>query len=213
VTFNKRFGNHYGVTANYTWSKSIDNQTTIQYATGPQNFLRRDLEHAVSDNHVAHRFILTGLADSPFQNVVVKDWNFGLTTTLQSPRYQSVLVGQDVNGDGFPFSDRVGLLGRNTYAGDVLRNVDIRFQREFPFEMSQHQVKASFSFETFNLFNRANVLDVDNVYGAGPNGLGDLIGPVPKHFGDHVVGAVPSFGSPRSIADMRQLQFALRFSF
>lgn len=208
VTLNKRFGNHYGVTANYTWSKSIDNQTTIQYATGPQNFLRRDLEHAVSDNNVAHRFVLTGLVDSPFHNVVVKDWSFGLTTALQSPRYQSVLVGFDVNGDGFPFSDRVGLLGRNTYAGDVLRNVDIRFQREFPFEMSQHQVKTTFSFEAFNVINRANVLDVDNIYAAG-----DFIGPVPKHFGDHVQGAVPSFGSPRSIADMRQLQFSLRLSF
>jgi hypothetical protein len=208
VTLSKRFGNHYGLTANYTWSKSMDNQTTIQYATGPQNFLLRNLEHAVSDNNVAHRFVLTGLVTSPYQNLLIKDWNFGLTTTLQSPRYQSVLVGFDTNGDGFPFSDRVGLLGRNTYAGDILQNVDLRFQRQFPFELSQHQYKASFSFEAFNVINRANVLDVDNIYATG-----DLIGPVPKHFGDHVAGAVPSFGTPRSIADMRQLQFSLRLSF
>ncbi len=208
VTLNKRFRSHYGITANYTWSRSIDNQTTIQYATGPQNYFARNQERAVSDNHVAHRFILTGLVDSPFRDPFGKDWSFGLTTTLQSPRYQSVLVGFDTNGDGFPFSDRVGLLGRNTYAGDVLRNVDIRVQRDIPFELSQHQVKTTFSFEVFNLFNRVNVLDVDNIYAAG-----DLIGPVPHHFGDHVQGAVPSFGSPRSVADMRQLQFSLRFSF
>ena len=212
ATLSKRFGNHYSVMANYTWSKSIDNQTTIQFATGPQNYLRRDLEHAVSDNHVAHRFVLTGLVDSPYHQFLVKDWNFGLTTTLQSPRFQSVLVGFDVNGDGFPFSDRVGLLGRNTYAGDVLRNVDVRIQREFPFELSQHHAKASLSFEAFNVINRANVLDVDNIYAAGDVPAGQA---VPKHYGDHVGGGVPqsTFGKPRSIADMRQLQVSLRFSF
>ena len=208
VTLNKRFRNHYGVMANYTWSKSMDNQTTIQYATGPQNYLRRDLEYALSDNNVAHRFIVTGLVDSPFHNFAVKEWNFGLTAALQSPRNQSVLVGFDTNGDGFPFSDRVGLLGRNTYAGDVFRNVDIRLQRDFPMEISNHSGRVSFSFEVFNLFNRVNVLDVNNVYAAG-----DLIGPVPRHFGDGVQGAQPDFGHPRSVADMRQLQFSLRFSF
>ncbi len=208
LTLNKRFRNHYSVTSNYTWSKSIDNQTTIQFATGPQNYLRRDLEHAISDNHVAHRFILTTLGESPFHNLAVKDWNLSLTATLQSPRYQSVLVGFDTNGDGFPFSDRVGLLGRNTYAGAAYRNFDIRLQREFPVEISQHSVKTSFSFEVFNLFNRVNVLDVDNIYAAG-----DLIGPVPRRFGDGVQGAQPGFGLPRSVADMRQLQFSLRLSF
>jgi hypothetical protein len=208
LTFNKRFHNHYGVMANYTWSKSIDNQTTIQFATGPQNYLQRDLEHGISDNNVAHRFILTALGDSPFHNPAVKDWNLALTATLQSPRFQSILVGFDSNGDGFPFSDRVGLLGRNTYAGDVFRNFDIRVQRDFPMEISQHSAKLTFSCEVFNLFNRVNVLDVDNIYGAA-----DLIGPVPLHYRDGVQGAQPDFGHPRSVADMRQFQFSLRFSF
>lgn len=208
LTFNKRFKNHYGVMANYTWSKSIDNQTTIQFATGPQNYLRRDLEHGISDNHVAHRFIVTALGDSPFHNPAVKDWNLALTATVQSARYQSVLVGFDSNGDGFPFSDRVGLLGRNTYRGDAFRDFDIRVQREFPFEFSRHSAKLAFSFEVFNLFDRVNVLDVDNIYAAP-----DFIGPVPQHYGDGVQGAQPGFGLPRSVGDMRQLQFSLRLSF
>lgn len=208
VTVNKRFRNHFGFAANYTWSKSIDNQTTIQYATGAENYLRKDLERAVSDNHVAHRFVFAGLADSPFRNVLMKNWSLGLTATLQTPRHQSVQVGFDVNGDGFPFTDRVGLLGRNTYLGDVYHNIDLRIQRDIPFAISESKVHLNFSFEVFNLFNRANVLDVNNIYLAP-----DLVGPEPRRYGDGVGGPNPGFGQPRSIADARQLQFALRLSF
>lgn len=210
LTFNRRFRNHFQLMANYTWSKSIDNQTTIGYPTGPQNYLRKDLERAVSDNNIAHRFVLTGTVESPYQNALLKAWNVGVTAIVQSPRFQSVQVGFDTNGDGFPFSDRVGLLGRNTYQGGNLRDVDTRIERAIPFTVSNREVRATFSLEVFNLFNRKNVIDVNNIYGAA-----DLIGPVPRHYGDGVQGAVPvlQFGTPRSIADMRQLQFSVRFSF
>jgi len=210
LTLNKHFRNHFGLMANYTWSKSIDNQTTIQYATGAQNYLRRDLERAVSDNHIADRFVVSGVVESPWHNPLVKDWDLGLTAVVQSPRYQSVQVGFDTNGDGFPFSDRVGLLGRNTYQGGNFRNVDLRVERALPFKISQREARATLSVEIFNLFNRKNVIDVNNIYGAG-----DLVGPEPKHYGDGVQGAIPllRFGTPRSVADMRQLQFSARFSF
>jgi hypothetical protein len=157
---------------------------------------------------VAHRLVFTGLADSPFRSVLVRDWSLGLTTILQTPRYQSVQVGFDVNGDGFPFTDRVGLLGRNTYQGDVYHNIDLRIQRDIPFTIAKSEAHVNFSFEVFNLFNRANVLDVNNIYGAP-----DLVGPEPQRFGDGVGGANPGFGQPRSIADARQLQFSLRLTF
>jgi outer membrane receptor protein involved in Fe transport len=210
LTFSRRFRNHFQLMANYTWSKSIDNQTTIGYPTGPQNYLRKDLERAVSDNHIAHRFVLSGVVESPYHQALLRAWNLGVTTVVQSPRFQSVQVGFDTNGDGFPFSDRVGLLGRNTYGGGNFRNVDVRVERAIPFKMSQREARATFSLEVFNLFNRKNVIDVNNIYGAG-----DLVGPEPRHYGDGVQGAVPvlQFGTPRSIADMRQLQFSARLSF
>jgi outer membrane receptor protein involved in Fe transport len=210
LTFNRRFRNHFQLMANYTWSKSIDNQTTIGYPTGPQNYLRIDLERAVSDNNIAHRFVLSGTVESPYQNPLLKGWDVGVTAVVQSPRFQSVQVGFDSNGDGFPFSDRVGLLGRNSYQGGNFRDVDTRVERAIPFTVSGREVRTTFSLEVFNLFNRKNVIDVNNIYGDG-----DLIGPVPRHYGDGVQGAVPvlQFGTPRSIADMRQLQFSVRFSF
>jgi hypothetical protein len=208
ITANKRFRHHFGITANYTWSKSVDNQTTIQFATGPQNYLRADLERGVSDNNIGQRFVLTGLMESPSKHPVLRDWSLGLTTTIQTPRFQSVLVGFDSNGDGFPFSDRVGLLGRNSYRGDAYRTADVRVERALPMAIKGRETHTTVSLEVFNLFNRANVLDVNNIYGAA-----DLIGPVPMQYGDGVTGAAPSFGTPRSVADMRQLQLSVRFSF
>ncbi len=208
ITANKRFRHHFGITANYTWSKSVDNQTTIQFATGPQNYQRADQERGVSDNHIGQRFVLTGLVESPSSNPVLKDWSLGLTATIQGPRYQSVLVGFDSNGDGFPFSDRVGLLGRNSYKGDAFRTADVRIERAVPIAMKGRETKLNFSLEVFNLFNRTNVLDVNNIYGAA-----DLIGPVPTEYGDGVTGAAPSFGTMRSVGDKRQLQLSVRFSF
>ena len=54
------------------------------------------------------------------------------------------------------------------------------------------------------------MIDLNNIYGAG-----DLVGPVPRHHGDGVQGAVPflQLGAPRSTADMRQLQMSVRLSF
>lgn len=201
----KRFSHHFSLTANYTYSKSIDNQSTIQFVTGPQNYFRRDLERGVSDNHIGQRFVLTWLFESPSRWVILRDWKVGVITTLQSPRYTSVLVGFDANGDGFPFPDRVGALGRNTYKGDDFQQVDLRLQRRIPFG---ERVRGTFSVEFFNLFNHVNVLDVNNVYGAT-----DLVGPVPREFGDGVRGAVPSFGTPRNVGNMRQIQFSFRISF
>lgn len=208
ISLNKRFSDHFSINSNYTWSKSIDNQTTIQFATGPQNYLRRDLERGLSDNHIAHRFVLTTLVDSPSRNILLRDWKTGVIVTLQSPRYSSILVGFDANGDGFPFSDRVGLVGRNSYKGDNFKKVDLRFQRDVPLQISQTETHWTFSLEVFNVLNTVNVTDVNNIYGAP-----DFIGPVPREFGDGVQGAVPSFGSPRSVGDMRQLQFSVRIGF
>jgi hypothetical protein len=64
--------------------------------------------------------------------------------------------------------------------------------------------------EAFNLFNRANVDEVFTVYGA-PDFIG---GAVPHHFQDGVVDpANPSFGTPRTVFNPRQLQLAIKFTF
>jgi len=129
-----------------------------------------------------------------------------MLNTLQSPRHYTIFAGFDVNGDGFPFSDRVGNIGRNTYRGDPSYTTDIRLQRVFSVG-ERFNVEASA--EVFNLFNRPNVNAIDTVYGAAV-----FAGRIPQGFGDPITSpANPTFGSPSFVAPARQIQLALRLNF
>ena len=205
--FRKNFSHHYSLMANYTYSKSIDISTDVQLANTPYDYLNPGLDRARGDNDVRHRFVMTALAETPHEwNVFARDFKFSMLNTLQSPRYYTLLAGFDVNGDIYPFSDRVGTIGRNTYRGDALYNTDIRVQRDVPIG---EKVKAEFSAELFNLFNRPNVEDIDHVYG---NAV--FLGPVPRFFGDGVTSPTnPTFGTPKFVAPARQVQLSVRFSF
>jgi hypothetical protein len=207
VSARKPFAHHYSILANYTFSKSIDLATDVQLTDTPMNYLRPNLDRAPGDNDVRHRFVLTMLAESPNSwTPALRNFKLSMLNTLQSPRYYSILAGFDVNGDGFPFADRVGNIGRNTYRGDASYTTDIRLQKVFSLG---ERFKAEASAEVFNLFNRANVNAIDTVYGAP-----DFVGPVPQKFGDgRSSPANPTFGSPSYAAPARQVQLALRLNF
>jgi hypothetical protein len=199
----KRFSQNYSALINYTFSKSIDNTTTLQFQTLAQDFTRPDLERAVSDNHAAHRLSLAFLAEGP-QESFLKHTKLSVLANAQSARYSTIYAGFDVNGDGYPFPDRVSDSGRNVYKGDPLFNLDLRLQRAIPFERFSIDLSAEF----FNLFNVVNVLDVNDVYGAP-----FFVGPVPREFGDGIRGPVESFGTPKNVGSARQFQFSIRFRF
>jgi hypothetical protein len=110
-----------------------------------------------------------------------------------------------VNHDGNSLSDRVDLLGRNTYRGDGLVNLDIRLSRLF---RVTERARLEAIAEAFNLFNAFNVTDINTVYGAA-----NFIGPEPQSFNDKAPAPSPDFGAIRAVAPPRQIQFALRLNF
>jgi hypothetical protein len=207
VSVRQGLSHHFNFLANYTWSKSIDISTTVNLPNTPENYLHPEFDRAVGDNDVRHRFTLAFLAESPKQwPIVVRDFKFSVLSSLQSARFFSVNAGFDTNGDGFPFPDRVGTSPRNYYKGDPYYNTDVRLQRVIPFT---DRIKGEASIEFFNLLNRANVEDIDHVYG-----LADFAGPVPTHFGDHVTSpANPTFGDPKFVAPAREIQLSFRITF
>jgi hypothetical protein len=207
VSFRKNFAHHYSVLANYTFSKSMDIGTDVQLSDTPMDYLDPALDRAVSDNDVRHRFVLTLLGETPSRwPILFRNFKASLLTTLESPLYYTILAGFDVNGDQFPFNDRVGDIGRNTYRGDPSYTTDVRLQRVFNFT---ERVKGEASVEVFNLFNRANVNAIDTVYGAAT-----FTGPVPQSYGDGITSAAnPTFGSPTYVAPARQVQLSLRVNF
>jgi len=207
VSLRKNFANYYSVLANYTFSKSIDIGTDVQLQDTPMDYLNPKLDRALSDNDVRHRFVLTALAGTPSRwPLLLRNFKASILTTLQSPVYYSILAGFDVNGDQFPFNDRVGAIGRNTYRGDPSYTTDVRLQRLFHFT---ERFKGEASVEIFNLFNRVNVNAIDTVYGAA-----DFAGPIPRSYGDGVTSPDnPTFGSPTYVAPARQVQLSLRLIF
>ncbi len=207
VSLRKDFGQHYSLMANYTYGKSIDVATENQLQDEPQNYLAPQLDRAVSDNDVRHRFILTAMGESPATWVApLRNLSFSMLNTLQSPQYYSILAGSDINGDGFPFNDRVGSIGRNTYRGASYYDTDVRLQRLFE---ATERLKVNVSAEALNLLNRVNVQDVDQVYGTG-----EFAGAVPRAFGDGVTSSVnPTFGTPTFAGAGRQFQFSMKLTF
>lgn len=198
---------NWSAMASYTYAKSIDVATENQLQDEPQDYLAPQLDRAVSDNDVRHRLVVTLLGNSPATWVQpLRNFELSMINTLQSPQYYSILAGSDVNGDGFPFNDRVGAIGRNTYRGDSYYDTDVRLGRKFAIT---ERLSANARFEALNLLNRVNVQDVDQVYGSGEFG-----GDVPQHYGDHIASPYnPTFGTPTFAAPARQFQFSLKFEF
>jgi hypothetical protein len=207
LSVRKPFARHYSVLANYTYSKSIDISTDIQLTDTPMDYLQPNLDRAVGENDLRHHFVLTLLGESPNTwNPAFRNFKVSMLNTLQSPRYYTVFAGFDVNGDGFPFSDRVGNIGRNSYRGDASYTTDVRVQRLFNLG---ERIHAEASGEVFNLFNRPNVNGIDTVYGAAA-----FAGPIPQKFGDGIGSpANPTFGSPNFVAPARQIQLSVRLNF
>ena len=198
---------HYSLMANYTYSKSIDIATEGQLQDEPQDYLNPNLDRAVGDNDVRHRLTLTAMFESPESvGPLLAGFQFSILNTLQSGQPYSILAGSDINGDGFPFNDRVGSIGRNSYLGAPFYDTDIRLQR---IVRTGEHAQLTLSGEAFNVLNVANVQDVDQVYGSG-----EFLGAIPRHFGDGVTSpANPNFGTPTFAGAARQFQISASLSF
>ncbi|SPE32292.1 exported hypothetical protein [Candidatus Sulfotelmatomonas gaucii] len=199
------FAQHYGIIANYTYSKSIDIATDVQLSDTPQDYLDPTADRSVGDNDIRHRATIAFLADSPSHGPL-RNFKLSMLNSLQSPRYYTILAGFNVLGDGFPFCDRTGTVGRNSYRGAAYYDSDLRLQRVFH---SEHRVNTEASIESFNLFNHRNVQNIDQVYGAP-----DFLGPIPHQFGDGITSpANPTFATPNFTSPARQLQASVRITF
>jgi hypothetical protein len=195
----------------------------------------RSAERANSNQDVRQRFIANFVADGP-KHSFARNFEFSSIITLQSPRPFTEFVGFDANGDTNPVTDRVGLEPRNSYYGDQLYSWDLRLSRYFQL---RERLRLDLMVDAFNVLNRPNVDEVTSVYGAA---VFCGTGPIPTHYKDagtiatqaeansFATGGPPScplnlgltpappapnglFGTPRTMLNPRQFQFAAKFSF
>jgi len=225
VSANQHLGEYFRLSANYTFSKTLDDGTFTTFVSTPQDLYNRALERANSNQDIRHRFIANFTADAP-QKSFLRDFELGSIITAQSARPFTMFVGFDANGDTNPVTDRVGDAARNTYWGDSLVTWDLRVTRYFKFR--EHD-RVEVAVDAFNALNRANVNEVTSVYGTY-NFCGSNAGLVPHGYKDATsimieqgkVSSCPAagpptpnalFGGPRTMFNPRQLQFSLKYSF
>ncbi len=227
---------YFSLNANYTLSHTLDDGTFTTFVSTPQDLYNRPLERANSNQDIRHRFITNFTAEGP-KDSFMRNFAFSSIITLQSPRPFTEFVGFDANGDTNPVTDRVGDIPRNSYYGDSLYSWDFRISRYFQIK---EKLRLDLMVDAFNVLNRPNVDEVTSVYGAAvfcgsgamptrykdagtrdtqnqaiafDTGTG---GPTcPLNLGLTPAPPVPNalFGTPRTVLNPRQFQFAAKFSF
>jgi len=205
LSASQRFGNYLRFSANYTFSRTLDDGTFTTFVSTPQDLYNRAAERANSNQDVRHRFVANFVADAP-EHTFLRNFELSSIITAQSARPFTIFFGADGNGDTNPVTDRVGLSSRNAYLGDKLATWDVRLSRFFKF---QERKKLELAIDAFNALNRPNVNEVTSVYDAPI-----FLAGVPKRYKDGIVSpANPDFGGPRTMFNPRQFQFSAKLTF
>jgi hypothetical protein len=213
LAMSKRFGERSQFLVSYTLSKAEDNSTDYQSAFIPQNngqgrnpadptglpvgFDPGD-ERGPSLQDQRHRLVASGLYVLPW------DVQVSSIITIASGRPYNILAGVDLNGDGdggaFPpdraratLADPASSVERNAGTMPAQASVDVRVMRRFPVG----RLKIDGIFEVFNLFNRTNYTDINNIFGTGAYPSSPL----------------PAFGQFTQAGPPLQVQLAARVSF
>jgi outer membrane receptor protein involved in Fe transport len=194
-------GQYLSLTANYTYSHTIDNGNFTTFINLPVNQFDYKAERANSNQDGRHRLVANFSATGP-ENTFVRHFVFSSIVTGQSGRPFTIFYGNNTLNDvaggatdrvgGAPLtphcpstSDCATMIPRNTYVGDPLYSWDLRLSRYFQI---REKMRLDLSFDAFNALNRPNVDEVTSVYGS-PVFCGTT--PViPQHYNDTVSQAV-----------------------
>src|SRR5712671_4439958 len=205
-TLNRRMSDELAFSASYTLSKTFDDAS--DFDEQPQNPFDLRAQNAVSRQHQQQRFVFNALWELPIGDEEEKggksEENTGWLTqtfshievapilTLESGRPVNPLTGLDSNqGHAFPLSARPLSLGRNSLNTPALATMDFRVLKYFPFGgVKRLDVVAEF----FNVFNSANVSQINPVFGSR-------------------LTPIPGFRQPIAGTGARQIQFSLDFEF
>lgn len=179
VSLRKRLSSGYAYGVAYTWATAEDN---VSRFTGLVNDTGRGRnpadpaglplgfdplsERGPSEFNQQHRLVAEGVW-VPYGGVQVA----GLLTVNSGLPF-TARAGVDLNGDGFPQSDRARTnpldpttaVGRNRERLPSQATLDLRVSR--PVKLSS-RVSVVPAVEVFNLFNRTNYSEVNDVFGAG----------------------------------------------
>jgi outer membrane receptor protein involved in Fe transport len=191
---------NFNMTANYTYSHTIDNGNFTTFINLPVNQFDYAAERSNSNQDARHRLVTNFTATGPEDRWYTRHFILSSIITLQSGRPFTIFYGNNTFNDvAGGATDRVGgspvagsctstatcntVIPRNTYIGDPLYTWDLHLSRYFQLT---ERMKLELSVDAFNLLNRSNVDEVTSVYGS-PVFCGNAI---PRHYRDGISRAI-----------------------
>ncbi|HXT74496.1 MAG TPA: carboxypeptidase regulatory-like domain-containing protein [Candidatus Angelobacter sp.] len=207
VEVKKRFGNHYTVFGNYTYSKAYDTSTDFNSDYGPQDPTNLGLDRALSEFDERHKLVIAGVFDSPWKESVLSGFQLSPIFSYHSGHPFNLLAGGEVNGNNHTTNERPIGAPRDSGLGPNYIDFDMRLTWQHKLgEKTNLQLTA----EGFNLANRTNFASVNNE-------VGPFFGFTPGFTTFNVHGnAALSPSQPlgfTSALPKREIQLGLRLSF
>ena len=195
VNLSHTFSSHFAALASYVYSHAIDNvdpDATGQNPNNPNLTGKAEEGNALFDQR--HRFVLSGTYSAP--------WGFHLggIATLASGLPFNYTTGVTNSGDTGATTDRPvingAVVGRNIGRGRDIYDFSPFLEKEFVFPGDRFRLRARS--EAFNVFNHANFVGYNGVFGNGATPSNTLGQPLTG-----ITNQLPA----------RSLQFSLRFQF
>jgi hypothetical protein len=176
----------------YTLSSAEDTSGNAFFSS-PQDSSDIAAERGPSDNDQRHRLVVSGTLggsrESPLARALA-GFQLGYVVSFATGVPFNIVAGSDLNHDTNN-NDRPAGVARNSGRQEATSTVDVRVSRPFAVG-GNHRIDVMV--EAFNIFNRRNILAVNNTRGTGAEPLA-------------------SFGQPTLAGDPRQVQLGVRWTF
>jgi Carboxypeptidase regulatory-like domain/TonB dependent receptor-like, beta-barrel len=217
----RRFSNGFQFLASYTYSKARDDkpdQTAVVVGTDDSKIVQNQLnfrqDYGFADTDLRHRFVFSPVyelgtftrSENPVVRALLSNYTFSGIVQLQSGFAYSAFISGDPNNDGNSSNDRLPGTERNAFHTPSTYQFDARITRIIH---TSEKTRLRLILEGFNIFNRANILTVNNSIFVSTT---TIVGGVPNIRLTAPNIATP-FQSPRTFLTPRQLKLAITFDF
>jgi hypothetical protein len=209
VSLNKRFAHDFQLQANYLYSHAIDDapeENSVDSARVTQSDptdRSRDRGSSLSDRR--HIFTFSGVWEPTFQassqavNYLINHNQLGFIVNTTAGEPYNITANRNLLGYAEPARvSRPNFIGRNTFSGTPIAQVDLRYSRFIPLKSERYKIEVLGEFT--NLFNHTNVSLAYNL----TQPVDTLGNPTP---------APGTFGTSTTTRDPRYFQLGFKFLF
>jgi len=218
LNYTHRMSAGFQVSASYTWSHTISDAPDVnsfEQNLPIQDTTNRKRDRGNSTVNRPHSLTISAILEPHISggNAVVRhllnDNNLAILTNIASGDQLNITASSNLNGDSTVTSvTRPVGIGRNTYRGPSVYQVDMRYTRTIA--NLWERVRPQFLFEVNNIFNHPNYTSVNTVMNVTPITISN-----PATYATAGMPTVsPNFGRPTgTVLEGRLVQFGLAVRF